>query len=79
MRIALEKLGYGHVYHFSSVFEHQSHPDLWIAALKAKFELKEEGSSETWTRTYWDNILGDYNVSQDPQDQFCSKLTSYVL
>ncbi|KAH7336626.1 hypothetical protein BKA65DRAFT_402987 [Rhexocercosporidium sp. MPI-PUGE-AT-0058] len=65
MRIALEKLGYKNVYHFSSVFEHQSHPDLWIAALKAKYEQKGGLCPGGVTRDYWDNIIGEYNAMTD--------------
>lgn len=63
MRIALEKLGYDNVYHFSSVFEHETHPDLWIAALKAKYENDGNASGEVFKRDYWNTILGSYNVS----------------
>ncbi|KAG4433270.1 hypothetical protein IFR05_011240 [Cadophora sp. M221] len=65
MRIALEKLGYQNVYHFSSVFEHQSHPDLWIAALKGKYEQEGETLSNQLTREHFDNILGGYNAVTD--------------
>ncbi|KAH6702881.1 putative NAD dependent epimerase/dehydratase [Leptodontidium sp. MPI-SDFR-AT-0119] len=65
MRIALEKLGYTNVYHFSSIFEHQSHPDLWTASLKAKFEQKGGISSDQLTREGFDNILGGYNAVTD--------------
>ncbi|PVH70655.1 hypothetical protein DL98DRAFT_472433 [Cadophora sp. DSE1049] len=64
-KIALEKLGYENVYHFSSVFEHEAHPDLWIAALKEKYELKGEKSRKQFTREYWDGILGGYNAVTD--------------
>ena len=70
MRIALEKLGYYDVYHFSSVFEHEAHFGLWIAALIAKYENDGNTSEETFSRDYWDNMLGRYNV--------CPILDSYI-
>merc|ERR1719262_1149059 len=65
MRIALEKLGYYDVYHFSSVFEHEAHSGLWIAALIAKYENDGNTSEETFSRDYWDNMLGRYNAVTD--------------
>ncbi|KAH7403071.1 hypothetical protein BKA64DRAFT_440572 [Cadophora sp. MPI-SDFR-AT-0126] len=65
MRIALEKLGYENVYHFSSVFEHETHPDLWIAALEEKYKSQGEKSTIQFTKEYWDEILGGYNAVTD--------------
>ncbi|KAK0115675.1 hypothetical protein ONS95_000057 [Cadophora gregata] len=65
MRIALEKLGYENVYHFSSVFEHETHPELWISALKAKYEQKGKESTNQFSKEYWDDILGEYSAVTD--------------
>ena len=63
MSIALEKLGYENVYHFSSVFENETHPDQWIAALEEKYKSEGRKSTEQFTKEYWDEILGEYHVS----------------
>lgn len=63
MKIALEELGYKKVYHFSTVDEHQSHPDLWIAALKQKYQ-PPSGTPRKTPKTDWDQILGEYDVSR---------------
>jgi hypothetical protein len=62
MKIALEELGYLNVYHFSEVFEHKSHPNLWISALKAKYDPNREKSKE-FTAADWDNLLDGCSVS----------------
>jgi hypothetical protein len=61
MKIALEELGYKNVYHFSTVDEHQSHPDLWIAALQQKYE--PAGIPHNTPKINLDKLLGEYNVS----------------
>jgi hypothetical protein len=72
MKIALEELGYEKVYHFSAVDEHQSHPDLWIAALKKKYQPPTGTPPET-VITDWDQLLGEYDVSPSPSNP-CGKL-----
>ena len=61
MKIALEELGFKKVYHFSTVDENESHPDLWISALKTKYD---HGSGETGgpLNVDWNQLLGEYNV-----------------
>jgi hypothetical protein len=61
MKFALEELGYQKVYHFFSIDEHQSHPDLWIAALQQKYgqpATKADGNS----KIDLGQLLGGYNV-----------------
>lgn len=60
MKIALEKWGYNNADHFSSVFKNRSHPELWTAALRAKFEPGVP--SDSFTIEDWDNLLGDCDV-----------------
>jgi len=64
MKIALEELGYKNVYHFSTVDENQPHPDLWIAALKHKYE-QPAATPHKCPETDWDQILGEYNAVTD--------------
>ena len=67
MKIALEQLGYGNVYHMSSVFDDQSHAKLWIEALEAKYGQEgRDVNANQLTAAYWDRILGDYGVSRLP-------------
>jgi hypothetical protein len=61
MKIALEKLGYKKVYHFFTVDEDPSHADLWISALRRKYEPQFGNSTED-LKTDWNRLLRDYNV-----------------
>jgi len=61
MKIALEELGYGEVYHFSSAYGDLSHPNLWISALEAKYSSNP--NARKFTNNDWDSLLGKYNVS----------------
>lgn len=60
MKFALEELGYQNVYHMSSIFDVESHAELWIEALHRKFR---EGEADSLTAEFWHHILGDYSVS----------------
>jgi hypothetical protein len=63
MKIALERLGYGNVYHMSSIFDDESHAKLWTEALEAKYDSPgTAGNSTQLTAAYWDRILGNYDV-----------------
>lgn len=64
MKFALEQLGYGNVYHMSSIFDDEAHAARWIAALETKFNLPEKhpAKAEQRTRAYWEGILGGYGV-----------------
>jgi Sulfotransferase domain len=61
MKIALEQLGYKKVYHFSTVDEDPSHTDLWIEALKRKYE-PQIGKPPDNLKTDWGQILENYDV-----------------
>lgn len=64
MEIALEQLGYGNVYHMSSIFDEESHARFWIEAIEAKYgSPRRNQDPEQLTATYWDRILADYDVS----------------
>jgi Sulfotransferase domain len=67
MKIALEELGYKKVYHFFAVHKDPSHADLWIAALRRKYEPHLRNSTED-PETDWNQLLRGYNVN----DQFMS-------
>lgn len=63
MKIALEQLGYGNVYHMSSIFDDESHARLWTEIMEARYDSQGNwGDSTQLTAGYWDTILGNYNV-----------------
>ncbi|KXT18750.1 hypothetical protein AC579_2731 [Pseudocercospora musae] len=57
---ALEILGYQNPYHFSSIFQNVLDCDIWIPALKAKFERNEKVGRETF-----DKVLGHCSAVTD--------------
>ncbi|KAF7195196.1 hypothetical protein HII31_03402, partial [Pseudocercospora fuligena] len=59
MASALSTLGYS-PYHFSSIFQNVGDCDIWIPALKAKFERNEKIGRETF-----DNVLGHCSAVTD--------------
>lgn len=61
MKLALEELGYNKVYHFSTVDEDPAHANLWIAALRRKYE-PHIGNPSSNTKTNWFQLFDDYDV-----------------
>jgi hypothetical protein len=57
MKLALEELGYGKIYHFSTLFHEPTHVDLWASALKAKYQ-----TGSKIPPSHWEAILSDYAV-----------------
>lgn len=72
MKIALQELGYANVYHFFQVAQNSSHADLWIEALKAKYEHDGESKHPGSNRVAdWNQLLGEYSVSTPCHFLFC--------
>jgi len=62
MKIALEKLGYGGVYHMMEVLKNPPDANMWKEAQDAKYY----GKGKPFTREDWDQLLGEYQVPITP-------------
>jgi hypothetical protein len=63
MQKALEILGYP-TYHFSSLYDNAREGDLWMQAIDAKFNGKED-SVEFGEKRFWDGMLGHVSAVTD--------------